>query len=123
MKFNSIIFSLSLFLGIAFWLIDAAIEAFIFHESTFPRAVLMDVSPQELIHRIMVLALLLAFGFIISGVLFRWEMSGRDAAKRVLEESEARFRGLADLLPEPVFEADIDLRVTYANRRAAELFG
>jgi PAS domain S-box-containing protein len=122
-KFNSRIFGLSLVLGIVFWLIDAAIETFIFHESTFARALLLDVSPQELVHRVIVLALLMAFGFIISGVLFRWEISERDAAKRVLEESEARFRALADLLPEPVFEADLDRRVTYANKRAFELFG
>ncbi len=123
MKFNSRIFGLSLLLGIAFWVMDAGIETFIFHEGTLARTLLLDVSPQELVHRVMVLAMLLAFGFVISGVLFRWEMSERDAAKRVLEESEARFRGLVDLLPEAVFEADLDLRVTYANRRALDLFG
>lgn len=38
-------------------------------------------------------------------------------------ESEKRFRELADFLPEVVFEADVLGRITYANRRAFQLFG
>ena len=123
MKFNSRIFSVSLILGIAFWLIDAAIEAFIFHEGSLWDLALLDVPPPEMVHRVVVLALLLAFGFIMANVLFRWEMSERETARKALEESEAWFRGLAELLPEPVFEADLTFRLTYANQRAFELFG
>ncbi|MCP4398348.1 MAG: response regulator [bacterium] len=44
-------------------------------------------------------------------------------ATETLRASEARFRDLADMLPEAIFETDRNLHVTYANRRAFELFG
>jgi len=40
-----------------------------------------------------------------------------------LAESEKRYREFADLLPEAVFEADLDGRLTYVNRVAVRLFG
>lgn len=42
---------------------------------------------------------------------------------RVLRESEARFRDLADLLPETVFEIDPEGTLTYANQAAFRVFG
>jgi PAS domain S-box-containing protein len=43
--------------------------------------------------------------------------------KAVMQESETRFRELADLLPQVIFETDLDLRVTYGNNHAFSLFG
>ena len=40
-----------------------------------------------------------------------------------LKSSERRFRELAEMLPQPVFEADTSLRITYGNEQAASLFG
>ena len=40
-----------------------------------------------------------------------------------LSESEQRYRELVELLPEVVFETDVDGFYTYANRRALEAFG
>jgi len=39
-----------------------------------------------------------------------------------LRESERRFRDLTDLLPQPVFELDLDSRVTFANRSFVDYF-
>ncbi len=44
-------------------------------------------------------------------------------ATETLRASEARFRYLADMLPEAIFETGRDLELTYANRHAFELFG
>ncbi len=41
----------------------------------------------------------------------------------VLQESESRFRDLAELLPETVFEIDLEGTLTYANRAAFRVFG
>ncbi|MCG8507857.1 MAG: ATP-binding protein, partial [Rhodospirillales bacterium] len=41
----------------------------------------------------------------------------------ILAESEARFRDLAELLPETIFEVDDKGRITYANRAAFSAFG
>jgi PAS domain S-box-containing protein len=40
-----------------------------------------------------------------------------------LQTSEKRFREMAELLPETIFEIDTENRFTYVNRRALELFG
>ena len=40
-----------------------------------------------------------------------------------LAESEKRYREFADMLPEAVFEADLDGLLTYVNRVAVRLFG
>lgn len=51
------------------------------------------------------------------------DITTRKQAQTLLEESEERFRNMAELLPEPIFETDTDLVLTYANLRAFELFG
>lgn len=47
----------------------------------------------------------------------------RMTAEEALRNSERRFRNLADLLPEPVLETDVNGVVTYANRSSFEVFG
>jgi two-component system cell cycle sensor histidine kinase/response regulator CckA len=122
-KINPRILGVSLILGALAWMIDAAIGAYVFQEGTFLELALFSVPPDELVFRLVVLALLLAFGFIISNILFQRDAAEREGVRRALEKSEERFRELAELLPEPVFEVDLAFRVTYANQRAFELFG
>ncbi|HEX04187.1 MAG TPA: PAS domain-containing sensor histidine kinase, partial [Bacteroidetes bacterium] len=59
-------------------------------------------------------------GKAIIGIL-RDITESRQAEMR-LEESTKRFEALADLLPQPIFEIDIDGIFTYANRAANELY-
>jgi two-component system NtrC family sensor kinase len=47
----------------------------------------------------------------------------RKRAAEALQESEERFRELAETLPETLFETDIEGWLTYANRSAFECFG
>ncbi|MFH1079277.1 MAG: ATP-binding protein, partial [Pseudomonadota bacterium] len=51
------------------------------------------------------------------------EVAIRRETEDSLRESEARFRELADLLPQTVFEADLAGRLLFANRTAFESFG
>jgi len=51
------------------------------------------------------------------------DISGRRQTEQALRDSEERFRELTETLPQVVFEVDIRGTITYANRRAFELFG
>ena len=57
----------------------------------------------------------------IIGVMY--DITDRIAMEDALRESEFRFREMADLLPLAIYEADMTGRITFANRKAHELFG
>lgn len=54
---------------------------------------------------------------------FFQDISERKKHLESVKKSEARFKSLANLLPEAVYETDIQMKLTYANRKAYELFG
>ncbi len=47
----------------------------------------------------------------------------KSIAQKVLIESEKKFRNLSEMLPDAVFETDINFIITYANQKAFQLFG
>ena len=57
----------------------------------------------------------------IRGILM--DITERKKAEDALNESERRFRELADLLPQGIYESDLSGRITYGNRLALEMFG
>jgi PAS domain S-box-containing protein len=51
------------------------------------------------------------------------DITDRKKAEVALAESEKRFRELAEMTPQVIFEMDREMTLTYANRKASELFG
>ena len=51
------------------------------------------------------------------------DISRRKVDEEALRQSEERFRELADLLPQAVFETDLQGKVTFANRMALQIAG
>ncbi len=51
------------------------------------------------------------------------DISERRTSEAALRESESRFRELAELLPQAVYETDVTGNLTYGNRKAFEMFG
>ena len=62
-------------------------------------------------------------GEVVGVQVFSEEITDRKAAEAALYESERRFRELAELLPEVIYECDLAGRITFANRIAFERFG
>ena len=59
----------------------------------------------------------------LSNRKLREEVAQHESTQQALRENEERFRELAELLPEIVFEMDGEGRVTFINRRALEVTG
>jgi two-component system, cell cycle sensor histidine kinase and response regulator CckA len=60
----------------------------------------------------------------VTGVLgVFWDISLRKQAEHALLESEKRFRELVDLLPQSIYEFDLDGRILFANQSALRTFG
>ncbi|WP_321505439.1 PAS domain S-box protein [uncultured Methanoregula sp.] len=51
------------------------------------------------------------------------DITERKLAEGKLKESEAKYRELAELLPQGIFELDSTFRITYANQHVQDLFG
>jgi PAS domain S-box-containing protein len=49
--------------------------------------------------------------------------AGREKAENALKESEKRLRELAELLPEGVFESDLNMNLTFVNLKGLTMFG
>jgi len=62
-------------------------------------------------------------GDVIGAIESIREITERKRVEEALNESEKRFRELADMLPQVIYETDADGKVTYANRIAFEMFG
>jgi PAS domain S-box-containing protein len=58
-----------------------------------------------------------------TAVLSFADISDKKKVEQALRQSERRFRELTELLPLPVFEADAEGRITFANDAAFEKFG
>ena len=61
---------------------------------------------------------------VVAGMLgIMHDITARKNAEAALQESETRFRELADLLPQPIYEADLQGTILFGNQSAFDYFG
>ena len=83
-----------------------------FHEERLDRDFLVSVSPFHDME-----------GHLTGSVHVAHDITWQKRTEEALKGSEERYRELAELLPQPVFEIDMACFFTYTNRSALEAFG
>jgi PAS domain S-box-containing protein len=101
------------------WVLHAAVSSY-FQSTSFLDQALLAVPAEAVVFRVLALVLLVLLVLLLPRKPTGDSKTGPEPPA---ENGDIRFRGLAELLPEPVFEADLSFRLTYANRRAFEVFG
>jgi len=122
-KADSRVFLASMGAGALSWVLDALLGAFLFRSGSFLDLLLLAIPPERLTFRLIVLVLFLGVGLAARALFSGHGRLDGEESTRALKQSDARFKELAELLPEPVFETDLEFRITYANRKAMEVFG
>ncbi|NTW52137.1 MAG: PAS domain S-box protein [Chlorobiaceae bacterium] len=56
-------------------------------------------------------------------IAIKQDLTERKREQQALAESEQSFQELADLLPQPVFEVDLNRHISFGNKAGLELFG
>jgi len=64
-----------------------------------------------------------AYGRVTAALVIAHDITASKVAEQALRESEQRFRELADLLPQTLFEIDVNGFVVYTNRQGFETSG
>jgi two-component system, cell cycle sensor histidine kinase and response regulator CckA len=115
-----------------FWILSAAADAFLFHNTVFRDAV-FSPSRHELLHRAAYLALILAFASVLA-----WIVKGKkstearlagserrfgDIMDRTIREREARYRDLFENANDLIQSVGQDGRFLYVNRAWRETLG
>jgi PAS domain S-box-containing protein len=110
------LFFLAFFLGIFFWLFEAAIMSFVFHVGTF-RDQVFSPSSHEIWQRVLVFTFISGFAFYAKASILR-EKHSADA----LKANEEKYRHLVELSPDAVF-VQCEERIVFVNSVGVSILG
>ena len=102
---------LSIVVGLAAYVIDAAVDTFIFHDGPFLSVLIFAVPFGELCIRLYIFASFVTFGIFISRMLAKHKKT-----EETLRESEEKFRTLMEEAPVGILNADLTGKITYVNK-------
>jgi len=118
MKDEKKIIALSIAFGLLLWVVDAALDSYLFYEGTFWELLIYDVSKHDAYTRLFILTIFILFGIIFAGV-----MAKRKKAENALRESEERFRILFEKAPDAIFIESLSDHILDANAAASQMLG
>lgn len=109
----------SVLFGLAFWLIDAMMSYFFFHDQPFAPFIdilLLNIPGYHFFDRSVVFLIFIITGLVLSRYLGRIKIAGQELA-----ESEAQKNAILDGSPDLVMLLDLERTVLWANRAALQL--
>ena len=118
MKDGKKIIALSIAFGLSFWVIEAALDSYLFYEGKFWDRLIYEVPKHEAFNRFVILAIFILFGIIFAGVIAK-----RKIAENALRESEERFRILFEKAPDAIFIESLSDHILDANAAASQMLG
>jgi len=119
------IIAISFGLGVLMWIVDAAVDSLIFDQAPFWDELILDVLPQELWFRSLIVMCFLGSGITVAKMMERSRQSERElrASERRLKESGWMLQHILDTIPVQVFWKDRNFKFMGCNRCLAEDLG
>jgi len=116
---------LSALVGVAAWVMDAALDSFLFSTEEFLDTLIFEVSPHELYFRLFVMAVILLFGVAMAGTLARRKFAEEELRKALnrLEDEKAKTDAVIAAIPDGISIQGRDYRVLYQNQVHRALIG
>lgn len=107
----------SLLAGVSAWLVDAAVDAYVFGRETFLNSLLLAVSPHELYFRLFVLLCFFLFGVVISSTLTKRRLAENELCKAMntLADEKAKSEAVIAAIPDGISIQDRNFKVIYQN--------
>ncbi len=125
LRYEDKVVLVSILVGIGAWVLDAAIDSFLFSHAAFLDTLLLDITPHELYFRLFLLLVIFLFGVVTSSTLARRkfvEEELRNALAR-LEDEKAKTDAVVAAIPDGISILDRNFRVLYQNQVHRELVG
>jgi len=115
-KTKNKIIGLSIVLGLAVWVIDAALGPLFFHKGSLWGLVISDVPSFKVYIRAVLVACILIFGIILSRVVAKHRR-----VEESLQKSERFFSTIFDSIRDPFSIVDRDYKIIKANEAYAQI--
>lgn len=109
---------LSAVIGLAIWVIDAAMDATFFLEGSFLNLVILDVPGQKLHSRVLLLTSFVAFGVVVSLL-----MSRQEHLRGLIEQAKKEWEETFDIINDAITVHDSEFNIVRANRAASHMLG
>lgn len=124
-RFEDRIILASVLVGMGAWVLDAALDSWVFSQDEFLHSLLLDVAPHEVFFRLFILIVIVLFGFFMRGTLMR-RRAAEEKLRQALTELEyekARTDSVIAAIPDGISIQDRNFRVVYQNAVHRELVG
>ena len=111
--------------GVGMWVLDAFIDSYIFHETSFLNSIILDVSGHEIYFRLFIWIGFIIFAVIISRFIRGHKKIAHELhiALAVVEEEKARSEGIIAAIGYGISIQDRDFRVLYQNDMHKKMIG